>query len=117
MQNRNKPILILAGGSSSRLGGAKQLLKHNGESLLKIITKKALILSNDVFVVLGDSSKECEEELREFNITTVFNKNYTQGLGTSLAFGVVHVSEFKNVLVLLCDQPFMSLYHLEKLKI
>ena len=70
----NLAILILAAGSSSRLGKPKQLLKYKNESLLKIAVKKALKISSNIFVVLGHEKEKCEHEIKEFkNINLIYN--------------------------------------------
>ena len=86
----NLAILILAAGTSSRLGKPKQLLKYKNESLLKIVVKKALKISSNIFVVLGHEKEKCEQELDEFkNINLIYNKNYKDGMGTSISFGII----------------------------
>lgn len=108
-------IIILAAGTSSRLGTSKQLLLYKNESLLQIAVKKALSISSNVFVVLGAQHDACLDELKSYDVQTIDNKNYTQGMGTSLSFGIKHTKEFEYTLVMLCDQPFLPKEHLEKL--
>ncbi len=116
-KSNNLAVLILAAGKSSRLGAiTKQLLKYKDESFLKIAVKKALEISSNVYVVLGHNSEECQKELVQFDINILYNKDYEKGLGASLSFGINHSSKFDNTLVLLCDQPFIPLSHLEKLR-
>lgn len=118
MQNSNNlAILILAAGTSSRLGNTtKQLLKYKDETLLKIAIKKALEISKDVFVVLGYKKDECQEEIKEFNINILYNKNYEKGIGSSISFGIDHTKDFENTMIMLCDQPFLKTEHLNALK-
>lgn len=116
-KSNNLAVLILAAGKSSRLGViTKQLLKYKDESFLKIAVKKALEISSNVYVVLGHNSEKCQKELAQFDINILYNKDYEKGLGSSLSFGISSTSKFENTLVLLCDQPFIPLSHLEKLK-
>ena len=56
-------VVILAAGTSSRLGFPKQLLVYKNETLLKIAVKKALEISKDVFVILGHEKEKCEKEI------------------------------------------------------
>ena len=113
----NLAILILAAGTSSRLGKPKQLLKYKNESLLKIAVKKALKISSNIFVVLGHEKEKCEHELKEFkNINLIYNKNYKDGMGTSISFGISYTKYFENTLIMLCDQPFIPIKHLNSLK-
>ena len=61
MQNsKDLAVVILAAGISSRLGNiTKQLLVYKNETLLKIVVKKALEISKDIFVV------EAKNDLKE----------------------------------------------------
>ncbi len=111
----NLAILILAAGTSSRLGEPKQLLKYKNESLLKITVKKALEISSNIFVVLGHEKEKCENEIKDFDITIIYNKNYKEGMGTSLSCGINQTKIFDNTLVMLCDQPFIPISHYKTL--
>ncbi|QKF82475.1 nucleotidyltransferase family protein [Halarcobacter ebronensis] len=108
-------VLILAAGSSNRLGEPKQLLKHEGSSLLELSVKNALNLTKNVFVVLGHKKKECKEEIKKYSVNTVFNRDYEFGMGTSISFGIKHTKDFDNTLIMLCDQPFIPLEHFKAL--
>jgi len=115
MKQKDLAVLILAAGTSSRLGESKQLLEYKGESLLQIAVKKALTLTNNVYVVLGDEKQRCEKELENYKLNTLFNKNYKKGLGTSISCGIKTLKEFDYTMIMLCDQPFIPLSHLESL--
>ncbi|RXJ69238.1 4-diphosphocytidyl-2C-methyl-D-erythritol synthase [Halarcobacter ebronensis] len=108
-------VLILAAGSSNRLGEPKQLLKYEGSSLLELSVKNALNLTKNVFVVLGHKEKECKEEIKKYSVNTVFNRNHELGMGTSISFGIKYTKYFDNTLIMLCDQPFIPLEHFKAL--
>lgn len=56
--------------------------------------------------------KKCEHELKEFkNINLIYNKNYKDGMGTSISFGISYTKYFENTLIMLCDQPFIPIKH------
>ena len=110
----NLAVLILAAGSSSRLGKPKQLLKIKDESLIQIAVKKALTFTDDVKVVLGHKSDEIIEELKDFPISILVNLNYEQGMGSSISFGIKDFTHSKKVLIMLCDQPLIHLSHYKK---
>ena len=113
----NLAIIILAAGTSSRLEGkSKQLLIYKKETLLRNSVKKAIQISNNVFVVLGHKKEECENELKDLDINIIYNENYQQGMGSSLALGVNHTKDFDYTMVMLCDQPFIPLSHYQSLK-
>ena len=116
-KSKDLAILILAAGTSSRLGTiTKQLLKYKGESFLKIAVKKALNISDNIFVVLGHKKDECEKELEDFNINILYNENYKKGIGSTISFGIEHTKDYENTMIILCDQPFITKEHLISLK-
>lgn len=115
MSKKDLAIIILAAGSSKRLGMPKQLVKYKNESLLEISVKKALKISENVFVVLGHKKEECEKEISKYKINILYNKDYAKGIGTSISFGIKHTKEYDNSLIMLCDQPFMPIEHFNKL--
>lgn len=108
-------ILILAAGTSKRLGEPKQLLKYREESLIVIAVKKALELSSIVTVVLGHNATTMREEIKDFPITIVVNPKYNEGIGSSVSFGIQENMKYKNTLIMLCDQPFIPISHYLKL--
>lgn len=113
----NLAIIILAAGSSSRLGQAKQLLKYKNESLLKIAVKKALKITDNIFVVLGHEKQKCEEELEAFKtLNILYNQDYKKGIGSSISFSISFTKYFENTMIMLADQPFIPITHLNNLK-
>lgn len=109
-------VVILAAGTSSRLGFPKQLLTHKNETLLKITVKKALELSKNVFVILGHEKESCRIELKDFNVNIIYNSHYKNGIGSSISLGINHTKNFDNTMIMLCDQPFIPLSHFLTLK-
>lgn len=104
-------ILILAAGSSSRLGHPKQLIEFEGRTLIERITETALIVSDNILIILGGNSELIIPKLERFNdtISTIFNPDWQQGMGTSIRIGVEKLAEKSDsILILLSDQPFIS---------
>ena len=99
-------IVLLAAGPSSRLGQAKQLVKFNGESLVRRAARVALSLEPvSLTVVTGFADKAVEHELRDLPVRLTRNDEWAQGMGGSIACGVRSISEqVDGVLVMLCDQ-------------
>jgi len=97
--------LILAAGNSSRLGQEKQLITVNGETLLRRISKLACNLTPQTLCILGFNSKNIREEIKNLNIDIAINKNWPEGMGTSIAYGVEQLAnDVDGILILLCDQ-------------
>jgi molybdenum cofactor cytidylyltransferase len=104
-------ILILAAGNSSRLGSPKQLIEFEGQTLIERITETALSISEEILIVLGGNSELILPKLSRFedNITTLFNPEWQEGMGTSIRVGVEKLADKSDlILVLLSDQPFIS---------
>ena len=114
-RSNNLAVLILAAGSSSRLGKAKQLLKIKDKTLIQIAVKKALTFTDDVKVVVGHKSDEIIKELKDFPISILINPIYEQGMGSSISFGINDFTHSKKVLIMLCDQPLIPLSHYNSL--
>ena len=106
-------IIILAAGSSSRLGRPKQLLRYKDQSLLEHIVSVALEAAiGPVIVVLGAEAELLKKELDETKIITVFNKDWQEGIGSSIRFGLQQFlerfSDAEGVIFTVCDQPFIT---------
>ena len=83
--------VILAAGSSSRLGTPKQLLRYRGETLVHRAVRLAIAAGLDpVHVVLGYNAPAVGEALAELRgqVTTVVNADWQAGMGSSLARGI-----------------------------
>jgi len=110
MKKNNIAILILAAGSSSRLGEPKQLLEINGKTLLQKAIETGLEVSDAVTVVLGANKKMIQPTVSDYPIQIAFNGNWTEGMSSSIQVGMESLEEGKydGVLIMLCDQPFVD---------
>ena len=112
MKNSEGPILaptlagvLLAAGESVRLGQPKQLVKLDGESLVRRAAQLLLSVGVEPVVVTGHRSLDVIRELEDLPITTVFNPDWQQGMGSSIACGVQNIpGNVDGVLLFLCDQ-------------
>ncbi len=128
MSNKQYPItqiviVILAAGQSSRLGIPKQLLPFNGKSLLRHSVDEALQTNLPVIVVIGANGDLLKRELVGLNVTIAENKNWKEGMSTSLHCGLLTAlnlnKDVDGVIFMLSDQPFVSgrlLNHLLKVQ-
>lgn len=112
-------ILLLAAGSSTRMGQSKQLMKIDGEPMLVRAAKQALAACPDVTVVLGAEAEAHRMVLRGTRVNTIENSEWQRGMGNTLKFGL---AELRNanpgtdaVLIMVCDQPAVTSDHLKKL--
>lgn len=105
--------VILAAGSSSRMGRPKQLLRFGGESLLRRAALAALgAWCDPVVVVTGAHAAQARGELRGLNVREVENLGWESGMSSSVRAGVGALLETHAdagaVVLMLCDQPLVT---------
>ncbi len=110
-------ILILAAGSSSRLGKPKQLLNYRGKTFIRHVIDLAIQLTPDKLVcVLGAGKAEILPEIPD-HVESIVNGNWQSGMGSSIVAGIEYMRyKVDAVMVLLVDQPKISLGDLTQLK-
>lgn len=100
--------IILAAGSSSRLGRPKQLLPLQGKPLLRVTVERVLTTNLDVvYVVLGHHADRIASAIQDLPVRLVINPDATQGQSTSVLAGLRAVAAVnpEAVMFLLGDQP------------
>jgi len=103
--------ILLAAGTSSRMGSNKLLFDLQGETVLRQAAKRALAGGlSPLVVVLGHESDKAARELEGLPCEWALNPLYQQGINTSLKSGVMAVQGFKAqaAMVLLADMPFVT---------
>ena len=107
-------IIILAAGSSSRMGQAKQLLQIHGKTLLKHTTDEAqTLLPTSVYVVTGANADKVTFGLNnERGIHICYNPSWREGMASSIKTGLqaaqANNPTIKGCLISVCDQPFLT---------
>lgn len=106
-------IIILALGASTRLGTPKQLLPYQGKSLLRHTAEVAVASGcRPIVVVLGAQVERLAMEVQQLPVHIVENKRWNEGMSSSIQTGLRELQSFhppvKAVVMLLCDQPFVS---------
>lgn len=110
--------IILAAGASTRMGRSKQLLKIDGQTLLKKTVSTVLSAGvNHTVVVLGANAAEHEKEINDLPVSIIINPNWKLGIGSSIKAGVKELTRTKldGFFILVCDQPFLTKNHLAEL--
>ena len=102
--------LILAAGSSSRMGSIKQLLSINGKTLLQhTLYLSTKIKSTRTLCVLGAHAEEIMQKVDGKNVEFIINKNHKLGLSASIISGIEYLQKekipFDGLFILLADQP------------
>lgn len=103
-------VIVLAAGSSTRMGRPKLLLPLRGKSLVRRVTEEALASRADrVLIVTGAYREAIERELAGLPIRAVHNQDHLRGISTSLRAGLRALPpEAEAALVVLADQPLVD---------
>ncbi|MDQ8202298.1 nucleotidyltransferase family protein [Pelagicoccus sp. SDUM812003] len=101
--------VLLASGMSRRYGSRNKLLREiDGEAMVRRVLRRLEVDGVDFRVVtLGHQMEAVAAALRGSDAALVFNTNYAEGMGTSLAFGVSEAVKRNPdaLLVCLADLP------------
>ena len=112
--------IIIAAGSSSRLGQPKQLLIFEGETLLQ----RAVRIANEsgtspVLVVLGAHRAQIQSQMEGSRASIVANPDWEGGMASSIREGVraleAEAPGTGGALLMICDQPAVSAEHLGRM--
>ncbi|MGO9831326.1 MAG: NTP transferase domain-containing protein [Myxococcaceae bacterium] len=112
VEHRNAVVagVVLAAGTSSRMGRNKLLLPLGKQSVVRRAVETALAAGLEpLLVVLGHEQERVQAELRGLRYTPVLNPAYAQGINTSVRCGIAAVpAEAQAALVMLADMPFVT---------
>ena len=112
--------IILAAGSSSRMGKPKQFLKIDNETLIQKAANVALDAgASETIVVAGLDEDMIKAELHRSTIQVIVNPHSELGMSGSLKFGVGFVmknhTDSDVIVIMVCDQPLLTSIHLKKM--
>jgi molybdenum cofactor cytidylyltransferase len=108
--------VVLAAGSSSRMGCNKLLLMVEGETLVRRAARAAVSAGlHPVFVILGHQAEQVGTELAGLPVRPLINLQHRQGVRTSLQEGVraAAAAGVEALVVVLADMPFVAASMLE----
>jgi len=110
MDRERVAAVLLAAGTSSRMGKNKLFLTLGGATVLWRAATTALAARLDpVLVVVGHERERVMAELSALPVTPVFNPDYARGINTSLRTGIAAVpDDAAAAVVMLADMPFVS---------
>lgn len=102
--------VVLAAGTSSRMGRNKLLLEVAGQSLLRRAVTTAVDAGLDpVLVVLGHESERARPELKGLLCDVVLNAAFEEGIHSSVRTGIAAVpAGCAAAVVLLADMPLVE---------
>ena len=104
-------VVILAAGSSSRLGKPKQNLVYQGRTLLQKAVETAVAsVCKPIIVVLGANAENIKPTIQKKEITILYNADWAEGMASSVRCGIEELKksspDVSSVILMLCDQPF-----------
>jgi molybdenum cofactor cytidylyltransferase len=102
--------VVLAAGTSSRMGRNKLMLDLGGQTVLRRAVGTAIEAGlAPVLVVLGHESERARDELQGLPAEVVFNAGYTEGIHSSVRTGIGAVpARCSAAVVLLADMPLVD---------
>jgi len=107
--------IVLAAGSSTRMGSPKQLLRVGSQNLLdRALTQTLQSDLHCVVLVLGFKAREVEQSLSQFNrlhpkLRIILNRKYEKGISTSIIAGLETLEqEYDHLMFLLADMPHVT---------
>ncbi|HEY55718.1 MAG TPA: nucleotidyltransferase family protein [Dehalococcoidia bacterium] len=102
--------IMLAAGQAKRMGRLKQLMPLGKSTILEQSLDNLLGSKvGEVIVVLGHRAEEIKKIIAARPLKIAVNKDYRQGMGTSIAVGLKLVdNRAEAVMLTLGDQPFVD---------
>jgi molybdenum cofactor cytidylyltransferase len=119
MSTEQVGIIVLAAGASARMGVPKQLLRYDGETLLRRAVRVALgSRCRPAVVVLGAQAAALRGEVVGAQVAV--NQAWAEGIAASIrcglrALAVATAEPLAATVLLLCDQPFVTSAFIDRL--
>lgn len=108
---------ILAAGPSTRFGSPKQLLRVSGAPVLHTaIANAAFVCGHSITVILGASAREVAPWLRQSAASVVINRDWEEGIASSVRAAVQSAPpRCDGLMLLLADQVAITADDLKRL--
>jgi molybdenum cofactor cytidylyltransferase len=102
--------VVLAAGTSSRMGEPKQLLRLGVRTVLgQTVDNLRRARVEEIVLVLGFSAEAIKRQIEVEGVKVVINEQFREGMGSSLRTGLAALdAEINAALIVLADQPFVS---------
>jgi len=102
--------VLLAAGASSRMGENKLLASVDGKPLVRRAVEAALASgASPVIVVTGKDAEAVRQALEGCDIQIIENSNFSDGLSSSLKFGLMHLpQDCSGAVIVLGDMPAIA---------
>jgi molybdenum cofactor cytidylyltransferase len=109
--------IVLAAGGSTRFGSAKQLVRIGDRPLLSLVAGRAAeVVGHALLIVLGAQAAELAPLLRHSGGSTVVNRDWREGLASSIRTGIARLPpSCAGVMLVLADQACVTAEDLRRL--
>lgn len=112
-------ILLLAAGTSSRMGQPKALLPIGQNPLIRHQINQLQELGVPITLVLGAHAQTIQAAVDDTEVNLVFNADYPKGMGQSIAVGVQTIissgRDPEAIMICAVDQPLIDSGHYNSL--
>ena len=111
----NIPHILLAAGTSKRMGQPKQLLRWTNKSLIQFQVETILPTTEKIYIILGAYAPLIHPLLKNYKVELIQFNQWEKGMGNSLAYGIQKIlhsnPKIEGILVSLIDQPLVTNSH------
>ena len=110
--------IVLAAGSSSRLGRPKQTIVFDGETLVERAARVAQEAGLSPIIVVVNPEGDFGYSLQQMGCVVVVNEDFAEGMASSIRRGVTVAKMLKasGVVLMTCDQVAVGPEHLRALR-
>ena len=119
MKNNKIIKVVLAAGLSKRFGLKNKILeKINGKTLIETILDRLIQIDsnkNNIVVIGGDNYNSLKKTLNKYDVKLFYNKNYKNGLGSSVSFIFKKKINKNGIMFIPGDMPLISIKDFKKL--
>ena len=119
MKNNKIIKVVLAAGLSKRYGFKNKILeKINGKTLIETILDRLIQIDsnkNNIVVIGGNNYNSLKKTLNKYDIKLFYNKNYKNGLGSSVSFILKKKISKNGIMFIPGDMPLISIKDFKKL--
>ena len=119
MKNNKIIKVVLAAGLSKRFGLKNKILeKINGKTLIETILDRLIQIDsnkNNIVVIGGNNYNSLKKTLNKYDVKLFYNKNYKNGLGSSVSFIFKKKINKNGIMFIPGDMPLISIKDFKKL--
>ena len=119
MKNNKIIKVVLAAGLSKRFGLKNKILeKINGKTLIETILDRLIQIDsnkNNIVVIGGNNYNSLKKTLNKYDVKVFYNKNYKNGLGSSVSFIFKKKISKNGIMFIPGDMPLISIKDFKKL--